>query len=205
MKTAGYEAEYGQSTGGVVNVITKSGTNDCAAALFGYFRPTALESEFEQVQTANGTDQHGRDATSDVGFDRRRTDHPRPLFFFGASTPVGDAHVHAPAGFPLESLRRGRSRSASINSYSGKAELVRSATATGSTRRSSAIRRRATRVRSAASLAGTDTAALQRARVRRPQSDRRSTTASPPSWLIEATVRARQNNIVETPSVNVSA
>ena len=27
VKTAGFEAEYGQATGGVVNVVTKSGTN----------------------------------------------------------------------------------------------------------------------------------------------------------------------------------
>ena len=30
VKTGGYEAEFGQSTGGVVNVVTKSGTNDVA-------------------------------------------------------------------------------------------------------------------------------------------------------------------------------
>ena len=28
VKSAGYEAEYGGSTGGVVNVVTKSGAND---------------------------------------------------------------------------------------------------------------------------------------------------------------------------------
>src|SRR5262249_4507714 len=28
VKTGGYEAEFGQSTGGVVNVVTKSGSND---------------------------------------------------------------------------------------------------------------------------------------------------------------------------------
>ena len=39
MKTGGYEAEYGQATGGVVNVVTKSGTNQLAGSLFGYFRP----------------------------------------------------------------------------------------------------------------------------------------------------------------------
>ena len=37
VKTAGYEAEYGQSTGGVVNVLTKSGTNELRGSLFGYF------------------------------------------------------------------------------------------------------------------------------------------------------------------------
>ena len=31
VKTGGYEAEYGQATGGVVNVVTKSGSNASAA------------------------------------------------------------------------------------------------------------------------------------------------------------------------------
>ena len=40
MKTGGYEAEYGQATGGVVNVVTKSGSNRLGRqSLFGYSRP----------------------------------------------------------------------------------------------------------------------------------------------------------------------
>ena len=34
--TGGYQAEYGQASGGVVNVITKSGTNQLRGSLFGY-------------------------------------------------------------------------------------------------------------------------------------------------------------------------
>ena len=55
VKTGGYEAEYGQATGGVVNVVTKSGTNRLSGSLFGYFRPEGLEAERTQVQTTNGT------------------------------------------------------------------------------------------------------------------------------------------------------
>lgn len=36
--TNGYEAEYGRASGGVVNIITKSGTNDFHGSLFGYLR-----------------------------------------------------------------------------------------------------------------------------------------------------------------------
>ena len=32
VKTGGYEAEFGQATGGVVNVVTKSGSNDSRGA-----------------------------------------------------------------------------------------------------------------------------------------------------------------------------
>ena len=42
VKTSGYEAEFGMSTGGVVNVVTKSGTNDFMGTAFGYFSPDAL-------------------------------------------------------------------------------------------------------------------------------------------------------------------
>src|SRR4029077_15880150 len=48
-KTGGYEAEFGQSTGGVVNVVTKSGTNTLRGSGFGYFRPEGLESSYDQV------------------------------------------------------------------------------------------------------------------------------------------------------------
>ena len=44
VKTAGYEAEYGQSTGGVVNVLTKSGTNELRGSLFGYIAADGARS-----------------------------------------------------------------------------------------------------------------------------------------------------------------
>jgi outer membrane receptor for ferrienterochelin and colicin len=34
VKTGGYEAEFGQSTGGVVNVVTKSGSNKLSGSAF---------------------------------------------------------------------------------------------------------------------------------------------------------------------------
>ena len=37
--TGGYNAEYGRATGGVVNVVTKSGSNELAGSVFAYFTP----------------------------------------------------------------------------------------------------------------------------------------------------------------------
>ena len=54
VKTGGFEAEYGQATGGVVNVVTKSGGNEFHGSVFGYFRPYALEGEWEPFQAQNG-------------------------------------------------------------------------------------------------------------------------------------------------------
>src|SRR3984893_10951695 len=39
-----YNAEYGRATGGVVNIVTKSGANDIHGDIFGYFRNKAFQS-----------------------------------------------------------------------------------------------------------------------------------------------------------------
>ncbi|HEX4492618.1 MAG TPA: TonB-dependent receptor [Acidimicrobiia bacterium] len=40
--TGGYNAEYGRATGGVVNVVTKSGSNELKGSVFGYWSPGQL-------------------------------------------------------------------------------------------------------------------------------------------------------------------
>ena len=42
--TNGYSAEYGQASGGVVNIITKSGTNDWHGDLYGYLRNRHIQA-----------------------------------------------------------------------------------------------------------------------------------------------------------------
>jgi outer membrane receptor protein involved in Fe transport len=42
--TTGYEAEFGRAQGGVVNIITRSGTNQIAGSAFGFFRDDSLDS-----------------------------------------------------------------------------------------------------------------------------------------------------------------
>ncbi len=37
VKTGGYEAEYGSATGGVINVITQSGTNQFSGSVYGFY------------------------------------------------------------------------------------------------------------------------------------------------------------------------
>jgi hypothetical protein len=105
VKTGGYEAEFGQSIGGVVNVITKSGSNDAAGSVFGYSRPAGLESGWTHYQSINGSVQteatRSYDGGAQAGFPILRDE----LFFFGAIDPGRDVHTfQAPAGFPLESL-----------------------------------------------------------------------------------------------------
>ncbi|HMC20856.1 MAG TPA: TonB-dependent receptor, partial [Thermoanaerobaculia bacterium] len=69
VKTGGYEAEYGRSTGGIINVITKSGGNDFRGDLFGYHDSDSLQSNAKSVVSTAGT-QEGftrKDYGVDVG------------------------------------------------------------------------------------------------------------------------------------------
>jgi hypothetical protein len=61
VKTGGYEAEFGRSTGGIINVITKSGGNEFTGDVFGYLDSDSLQSDTEPIDSSNG---------AVVGFDR---------------------------------------------------------------------------------------------------------------------------------------
>jgi outer membrane receptor protein involved in Fe transport len=56
-QTQRFKAEYGRSNGGVLSVVTKSGTNNWAGSGFDYFRDKAMNSltETEKLASANPT------------------------------------------------------------------------------------------------------------------------------------------------------
>src|SRR5689334_1897129 len=49
VKTGGFEAQYGKSTGGIVQIVTKSGSNHLHGAVGGFFGPQQLEAQRNQV------------------------------------------------------------------------------------------------------------------------------------------------------------
>jgi outer membrane receptor protein involved in Fe transport len=105
VKTGGYQAEFGQSTGGVVNVITKSGTNTLRGSAFAYARPESLESSYDQVTTVNGTVNVTQTRVSDAGAEAGGAVIQNRLFVFGAIDPQQLRTTYiAPEGFPLRSL-----------------------------------------------------------------------------------------------------
>jgi hypothetical protein len=57
IQTQNYKAEYGRSSGGVVTVVTKSGTNDLSGSLFAFGRNDNLNSITESEQRSTGTKQ----------------------------------------------------------------------------------------------------------------------------------------------------
>jgi outer membrane receptor protein involved in Fe transport len=121
VKTGGYEAEFGQSMGGVVNVVTKSGSNQFRGSLFGYTRPDFLEAAYKTVQTDNGTVNTVGQGTSDAGVELGFPILEDRLFMFGAINPSWESRTFiAPEGFPLESLGEA-DRNRRLLSYAAKA------------------------------------------------------------------------------------
>jgi hypothetical protein len=58
IQTMQYKAEYGRSSGGVLTVVTKTGTNDLGGSLYGFFRNKSLNSitETERLAGADKSD-----------------------------------------------------------------------------------------------------------------------------------------------------
>ena len=69
--SGGYMPEYGRATGGMMNVVTKSGSNEFHGGVFGYYSPGALEGKRQLVRAAGQT--VGTDTTlgyiGDIGLD----------------------------------------------------------------------------------------------------------------------------------------
>ena len=57
IQTQNYKAEYGRSSGGVVTVVTKSGTNDVRGSVFAAGRSDTLNALTESERLAGGTKQ----------------------------------------------------------------------------------------------------------------------------------------------------
>ncbi|HEV8579354.1 MAG TPA: TonB-dependent receptor [Thermoanaerobaculia bacterium] len=55
VKTGGYEAEFGRSTGGIINVITKSGGNELHGDVFAYHDDDSQQSDAEQLFGGSAT------------------------------------------------------------------------------------------------------------------------------------------------------
>jgi len=126
VKTGGYEAEFGQATGGVVNVVTKSGTNQLRGSVFGYSQPDFLQGSYKQFFASNGSVNTIGSSVSDAGVEGGLPIVKNRLFFFGAVDPSWRVTTYqAPPGFPLVSLgdvdrkRRTVSYAAKVTSQMG--------------------------------------------------------------------------------------
>ena len=95
VKTAGYNAEYGRSTGGILNVITKSGGNEFAGDVFGYYDSDGLQNSLKGA-AADGAIAGSTKTTgfvrSDFGLDLGGYIMKDRLWFFGAYDRVDNSN-----------------------------------------------------------------------------------------------------------------
>jgi len=89
VKTGGYEAEFGRSTGGIINVITKSGGNDFHGDVFGYHFNDSLQANSKDVVSTAGT--VAGFTNQDFGADLGGYILKDKLWFFGAFDRVSNS------------------------------------------------------------------------------------------------------------------
>jgi hypothetical protein len=120
VRTGGGEAEYAQSTGGAVNVITRSGSNAFHGTGFAYSSPAALESSRPTITLAAGNANVTQEASADLGFSLGGPIVEDKAFFFAAiNYQTQTTTMIAPDGYPLASLGE-VDRDREYTSYAGK-------------------------------------------------------------------------------------
>jgi hypothetical protein len=88
--TGGYDAEFGRSTGGVVNVVTKSGSNEFHGTVFSAFEPSQLHLDRTEVPTSSAAIREERvpNYYLDFGFDLGGPIIKDKLWFYVGFAPV---------------------------------------------------------------------------------------------------------------------
>ena len=205
VKTGGYGAEYGEATGGVVNVVTKSGSNDFRGTGFGYAQPTKTESAWKQYQAANGSVNTEGTLQEDGGIEGGGPILRNRLFFFGAIDPSKQVRaLEAPPGFALASLGN-VDRTRTTTSYAAKATLQ-----LGSAHRIDASffgdpSHGAAGPQRTSALLRTTTSGFSSIDYGGHQQAVKYSGVLNSHWLVEASFARSSNSITESPSVNTWA
>lgn len=122
VQTGGFEAQYGQALGGIVNVLTKSGGNEFHGGLYGYFQPRQFEAGRKNINLVTVT-QHTQLTNRgryDFGGDLGGYLIKNKLFFYGGFNPVFlRSYREAPPAFANSQLGEVVVKDRSLN-YTGK-------------------------------------------------------------------------------------
>jgi hypothetical protein len=125
VKTAGFEAQYGQSEGGIVNIITQSGGNEFHGAAYTYFAPNGFEATRQQPDDLR-TNKAGKilhQSHYDTGGDFGGPIVKNRLFFFGSINPSWDRTlVRGATGSGLLTLLGDHTRKYRSLNYAGKVD-----------------------------------------------------------------------------------
>jgi len=88
IKTGGFEAEYGQALGGIINTIVKSGTNEFKGSAAFYSSPAAVRADTSLVSLATGNANITDESVNDFAFSVGGPIKKDKLFYFFAYNPV---------------------------------------------------------------------------------------------------------------------
>ncbi|MBK5295279.1 MAG: TonB-dependent receptor [Acidobacteriia bacterium] len=103
LQSSNFSAEYGNAAGGIVNIVTKSGTNEIHGSLFEFLRNGKLNARnfFAPSQDTLKRNQYGASVGGPIKKDK--------LFFFGTyqSTPIRSAASGRTAFVPTAAERAG--------------------------------------------------------------------------------------------------
>jgi hypothetical protein len=120
VKSGGFEAQYGEALGGVVNIITKSGGNQLHGSVYSYFQPHSMEAERPDANllTQNKATRIEGVGRYDFGGDLGGYIIKDKLFFYGGFNPT---YAHAYRSAPKNLLANGQP--AFLNSSLGTIDL----------------------------------------------------------------------------------
>ncbi len=128
VKTGGFEPQYGQAQGGIINIITQSGGNEYHGALYGYARPKAFEATRRQRDafSVNKVGELRHEENYDAGADFGGPIIPSikdKLFFFGSFNPTVRREIVAGAsGSGLRTLLGEHARRFRTLNYAAKVD-----------------------------------------------------------------------------------
>jgi outer membrane receptor protein involved in Fe transport len=109
VKTGGYQAEYGRNTGGVINVITKSGGNEFHGDVFGYYNNTDMRAD-EDIEITEDYSERGdvegsstlpKEDRAEYGADLGGFFVKDHLWFFGAYSRIDEDREVRPTSGPV--------------------------------------------------------------------------------------------------------
>jgi hypothetical protein len=129
VKTGGYEPQYGKSTGGVVQIVTKSGSTAFHGGVTGYYQPQEFEKDRLTSDSFGRFNQEGQlihqgawDVTGEIGGYVPRLQNQ--LFFFGSYNPSWNRNYQRFATLhgliPSPQLGSNVTINSMTNNYSGK-------------------------------------------------------------------------------------
>jgi outer membrane receptor for ferrienterochelin and colicin len=100
IKTGGFEAEYGQALGGIINTIVKSGTNEFKGSVAWYANPGGTRGSNQLVELDSGNSNLVGESINDFAFSLGGPIVKDKLFYFVAYNPVTTTQDLRAIGIP---------------------------------------------------------------------------------------------------------